>query len=76
MPTYEYVCEKCKKNFSLLLSITEHEKKKIRCPECKSTKTSFMNNPKSQRKGHLLETDMHCSGKAIYYGINLKEMEP
>jgi len=38
MPTYEYLCEKCKKNFSLLLSFTEHEKKKIRCPKCKSTK--------------------------------------
>jgi putative FmdB family regulatory protein len=38
MPTYEFVCEKCKKDFSLMLSISEHERKKFRCPKCKSTK--------------------------------------
>lgn len=36
MPTYEYECEKCKQQFSLVLSIAEHDKKKITCPECKS----------------------------------------
>ncbi|RLC28761.1 MAG: zinc ribbon domain-containing protein [Deltaproteobacteria bacterium] len=38
MPTYEFFCEKCKKGFSLILSISEYEKKKIRCPKCKSTR--------------------------------------
>jgi len=39
MPTYEFMCEKCKKTFSLLMSISEHEKmKKFRCPKCKSTR--------------------------------------
>jgi putative FmdB family regulatory protein len=38
MPTYEFVCQKCKKRFSLLLSISEYEKKKIKCPKCKSSK--------------------------------------
>jgi putative FmdB family regulatory protein len=38
MPTYEYVCNKCGKKFSLLLSISEHDKKKARCPKCKSIK--------------------------------------
>ena len=38
MPTYEFVCEKCKKNFALMMSISEYEKKKFRCPKCKSTK--------------------------------------
>ncbi|MBW1901060.1 MAG: zinc ribbon domain-containing protein [Deltaproteobacteria bacterium] len=36
MPTYEFICEKCKKGFSLMLSISEYEKKKFRCPKCKS----------------------------------------
>jgi putative FmdB family regulatory protein len=36
MPTYEFMCEKCKKGFSLMLSISEYEKKKFRCPKCKS----------------------------------------
>jgi putative FmdB family regulatory protein len=38
MPTYEFVCEKCKKRFSLILSISEHEKKKYACPKCNSKK--------------------------------------
>ena len=38
MPTYEFKCEKCKKAFDLMLSISEYEKGKFRCPKCKSTK--------------------------------------
>ncbi|MFH0845217.1 MAG: FmdB family zinc ribbon protein [Pseudomonadota bacterium] len=38
MPTYDFVCEKCNKSFSLMLSIPEYEKKKFRCPKCKSIK--------------------------------------
>ena len=37
MPTYEFVCKKCKKKFSLIMSISEYEKKKAQCPKCKST---------------------------------------
>jgi putative FmdB family regulatory protein len=38
MPTYEFSCEKCNKPFTLILSISEYEKKGIRCPKCLSTK--------------------------------------
>lgn len=38
MPTYEYECEACEKQFSLVLSIAEHDKKAITCPECKTKK--------------------------------------
>jgi len=38
MPIYEFVCESCKKRFSLTLSISEYEKKKPGCPKCKSRK--------------------------------------
>ncbi len=38
MPTYEYVCEKCKKAFSVEMSISDHEKRKVQCPKCKSKK--------------------------------------
>ncbi|MFZ7127087.1 MAG: FmdB family zinc ribbon protein [Desulfobacterales bacterium] len=37
MPTYEYRCEKCKKQFSAILSISEHDKAKVQCPKCKSS---------------------------------------
>lgn len=36
MPLYEYICKKCHKKFSEVLSITEHETKKVRCPKCQS----------------------------------------
>ncbi|MEJ5359646.1 MAG: zinc ribbon domain-containing protein [Desulfobacterales bacterium] len=38
MPTYEFYCEACKKSFALFLSLSDAEKKKIACPECKSRK--------------------------------------
>ncbi|MBW1689888.1 MAG: zinc ribbon domain-containing protein [Deltaproteobacteria bacterium] len=38
MPVYEFICEKCKKPFTLTLKFSEYEKKKFKCPKCKSTK--------------------------------------
>jgi len=38
MPTYEFICEKCNKKFSETMTISEYEKKKTRCPKCKSTR--------------------------------------
>ncbi|MFA4916818.1 MAG: zinc ribbon domain-containing protein [Syntrophales bacterium] len=38
MPTYDYRCEKCRHKFSLILTITEHDKSKINCPKCKGKK--------------------------------------
>jgi putative FmdB family regulatory protein len=35
MPTYEYECRGCNKKFSVILSISEHEKTKVSCPKCK-----------------------------------------
>jgi putative FmdB family regulatory protein len=38
MPIYEYRCEKCKKVFTLTLSMAEHDKGGIKCPHCQSPK--------------------------------------
>ena len=38
MPIYDFMCEKCKKPFTLTLTFSEYEKKKFRCPNCNSTK--------------------------------------
>jgi putative FmdB family regulatory protein len=38
MPRYEFLCEKCQKSFELTMTISEHEKGKVRCPTCKSTR--------------------------------------
>lgn len=38
MPHYEYRCLRCDKKFSLALTVAEHDKRKIKCPKCGSTK--------------------------------------
>ena len=38
MPRYEFLCEKCKKPFELIMTISEREKTKPACPKCKDTK--------------------------------------
>ena len=38
MPSYEFKCEKCNKKFTLLIAISEYDKKNFRCPKCKSTR--------------------------------------
>ncbi len=34
MPTYEYECKDCRKKFSVIRTIAEHEKGKPACPKC------------------------------------------
>jgi putative FmdB family regulatory protein len=36
MPRYEYHCEKCQRAVTLILSIGEHEKGKVKSPKCGS----------------------------------------
>jgi putative FmdB family regulatory protein len=38
MPTYEFYCEKCKKGFIVVISISDYEKKKYKCSKCKGKK--------------------------------------
>ena len=38
MPRYEFVCEKCNKPFELIMTISEREKGKVKCPKCKDSK--------------------------------------
>ena len=37
MPLYEYICRKCHNKFDEVLTIKEHETKKLQCPKCQST---------------------------------------
>lgn len=37
MPTYEFFCEDCQKPFTIIISISEYEKREFQCPECKGT---------------------------------------
>ncbi|MBI4502117.1 MAG: zinc ribbon domain-containing protein [Gemmatimonadetes bacterium] len=45
MPTYEYRCDKCGKQFSRIESISTHGRKKASCPKCKSAKVSRVFTP-------------------------------
>lgn len=38
MPTYEYRCDKCNKHFTVVKSISEHDRRRQSCPKCKSRK--------------------------------------
>ncbi len=36
MPFYEYICHKCHHKFGEVLSIKEHDTRRLQCPKCKS----------------------------------------
>jgi putative FmdB family regulatory protein len=36
MPHYEFVCNACKKTFSKILTIAEHDAEETTCPHCGS----------------------------------------
>jgi putative FmdB family regulatory protein len=38
MPTYDFRCTKCRKDFSVTLTLKEREKGKMKCPACNSSK--------------------------------------
>jgi putative FmdB family regulatory protein len=40
MPRYEFLCEECKKPFELIMTISEREKARPKCPTCKETKVT------------------------------------
>jgi putative FmdB family regulatory protein len=40
MPRYEFICEKCRKPFELVMTLSEREKAKPTCPRCKGSKVT------------------------------------
>ncbi len=34
MPQYEFLCRECNKKFSIVLTLSEFDKGKIKCPKC------------------------------------------
>ncbi|MGD2080470.1 MAG: zinc ribbon domain-containing protein [Nitrospirota bacterium] len=36
MPQYDYECKKCGNVFTRIMTVAEHDKKKVKCPKCKS----------------------------------------
>ena len=47
MPNYEYDCRQCDRNFTVYMSIKDHETEQVRCAHCQGTQveqvlTSFV----------------------------------
>ena len=40
MPTYEFMCESCEKDFAVTLTISERANATARCPSCGSEKVA------------------------------------
>jgi putative FmdB family regulatory protein len=40
MPVYEFECKKCGHEFEMAMSFAERDKKKVKCPECNSTRVT------------------------------------
>ena len=38
MPPYDFRCGGCRKKYTLTMSITERDRKRIKCPKCGSSK--------------------------------------
>jgi putative FmdB family regulatory protein len=36
VPTYEFECQKCGKEFELILSLKQYEQKEFACPACRA----------------------------------------
>jgi putative FmdB family regulatory protein len=42
MPTYAFACKKCKKEFTLVMRLSEREKTKVQCLACKSDEVALV----------------------------------
>jgi len=45
MPTYEYRCLNCKKKFTLVMSVSDFDRKKPKCPKCRSRRIEQLIQP-------------------------------
>ena len=45
MPVYDYKCQNCRKKFTTIMSITQYETKRVKCPKCKSTRVARVLQP-------------------------------
>jgi putative FmdB family regulatory protein len=49
MPTYEFACKACNHNFSVVMTLSEREQKKVSCPKCKSGDVKQLLSPFSAK---------------------------
>jgi putative FmdB family regulatory protein len=42
MPTYEFRCSDCKKEFQVVEPVSEYDPKKVKCPKCGSSRVEHL----------------------------------
>ncbi len=42
MPIYEFECKKCGHQFEQVMTIAEHDQKKVHCPKCDSDEVEHL----------------------------------
>jgi putative FmdB family regulatory protein len=52
MPVYEFRCDKCKKEFDLVISLAQLEAGEAQCPHCDSRKVTQLMSSGLIRKGN------------------------
>lgn len=45
MPTYQYRCKKCGKEFEVVMTIERHERARQKCPKCNSRSIEQLFSP-------------------------------
>ena len=78
MPTYEFYCEKCKKAFNVIISISDYVKKKYNCPKCKGKKvkqqiSSFQTV--TSKKSQIVFSNSNLKLQQIACYLNKTEVE-
>ena len=67
MPHYEFFCNACKKTFSKILTITEHDAEKTACPHCGTSRGRTMLVYLLCR--HLEEERLNTAARAGAYAL-------
>ncbi len=78
MPTYEFYCEKCKKTFSVVISISDYDKKKYNCPKCKGRKVKQQISPfqtVTSKKSQIVFSNSNLKLLQIANYLNKTEIE-
>ena len=63
MPNYAYACPKCGERFDKLMTMTEHDTKRPRCPECKAQAKHVLFAPAVHMRYSLMHP-RHNRGRA------------
>lgn len=53
MPIYEYRCQKCQHEFTLVMCMSEHDKSQVVCPQCQSRQVIQQNTVYYARAGRI-----------------------